>query len=96
MTREQLIGMIVGERLSILLKKESSAEELDIIKKGEAMIQSLEEEKKAIIEQYTDSIMKEGAEEQINAYIGGVHDGIRLMIRIFEIGREDKQETDKN
>ena len=71
MTREQLIGMIVGERLSILLKKESSAEELDIIKKGEAMIQSLEEEKRAIIEDYTDSIMKEGAEEQINAYIGG-------------------------
>ncbi len=88
MTREQLIGMIVGERLSILLKKESCAEELDIIKKGEAMIQSLEEEKRAIIEDYTDSIMKEGAEEQISVYLGGVHDGIRLMMRIYEIGRE--------
>ncbi len=88
MTREQLIGMIVGERLSILLKKESCAEELDIIKKGEAMIQSLEEEKRAIIEDYTDSIMKEGAEEQISAYLGGVHDGICLMMRIYEIGRE--------
>ena len=90
MTREQLIGMIVGERLSILLKKESSAEELDIIKKGEAMIQSLEEEKRAIIEDYTDSIMKEGAEEQIIAYSGGVHYGIRLMLRICEIGREEE------
>ena len=91
MTREQLIGMIVGERLSILLKKESSAEELDIINKGEAMIQSLEEEQRAMIEHYTDSIMKEGAEEPITAYLGGVHDGIRLMMRIYEIGREDKQ-----
>ena len=91
MTKEQLIGMIVGERLSILLKKESSAEELDIINKGEAMIQSLEEEQRAMIEHYTDSIMKEGAEEQITAYLGGVHDGIRLMMRIYEIGREDKQ-----
>lgn len=91
MTKEQLIGMIVGERLSILLKKESSAEEMDIINKGEAMIQSLEEEQRAMIEHYTDSIMKEGAEEQITAYLGGVHDGIRLMMRIYEIGREDKQ-----
>ena len=65
MTREQLIGMIVGERLSILLKKESCAEELDIIKKGEAMIQSLEEEKRAIIEDYTDSIMKEGDRKSV-------------------------------
>ena len=54
------------------------------------MIQSLDEEKRAIIEDYTDSIMKEGAEEQINAYIGGVHDGIRLMLRICEIGREEE------
>ena len=91
MTKEQLIGMIVGERLSILLKKESSAEEMDIINKGEAMIQSLEEEQRAMIEHYTDSIMKEGAEEQITVYLGGVHDGIRLMLRIYEIGREDKQ-----
>ncbi len=90
MTKEQLIGLIVGERLSIVLKKESCAEELDIIKKGEAIIQSLEEEKRAIIEDYTDSIMKEGTEEQINAYIGGVHDGIRLMLRICEIGREEE------
>lgn len=91
MTKEQLIGMIVGERLSILLKKESSAEEMEIIEKGEAMIQSLEEEQRAMIEHYTDSIMKEGAEEQITVYLGGVHDGIRLMMRIYEIGREDKQ-----
>lgn len=92
MTKEQLIGLIVGERLSILLKKESSAEELDIIKKGEAIIQSLEEKKRAIIEDYTDSIMKEGAEEPIRAYLGGVHDGIRLMLRICEIGREEENE----
>lgn len=96
MTQEELITMIVGERLSVLLKKESSAEELDILNKGETMIQSLEEEQKAMIEEYTDLIIKEEAETSITAYMGGVHDGIRLMMRIYEIGREENQKPDKN
>ena len=96
MTEKEFLAMIISERLWMLLGKKSSPEEMDIIDKGEAAIEGLNEEVKGAVEAYTGLMVKKEAETEMAAYLGGVHDGIRLMLKIDKIGKDEINGTDKN
>ena len=95
MTEKDFIAMIINERISMLLEKKGSPAEMDIIDKGEAAIQSLNEELKGPIEAYMNLMVKKEAEAETAVYLGGLRDGIHLMLKINEIGKDGNDRSDK-
>ena len=79
----------------MLLEKKGSPEEMEIIDKGEAAIQSLSEEVKGPIEAYMNLMVQKEAEAEMAVYLGGIRDGIHLMLKINEIGKDGNDRTDK-
>ena len=95
MTEKDFIAMIINERISMLLEKKGSPEEREILDKGEAAIQSLSEEVKGPIEAYTNLMVQKEAEAEMAVYLGDIRDGIYLMLKINEIGKDGNDRADK-
>jgi len=85
MTNREFIQMVVSERIHTLLGRKMTPRESQILDSGEQVFRELDEGQRAKVEEYMDQMagMEAAAEEK--AYMGGVRDGVCLVLDIFKI-----------
>ena len=83
MAEEELIDLIVTERINMILSREAKKEEISALEEGEQVIHELEEEVREKVERYLNLIIMQGAEDEMKLYRAGIEDGIRIMKRIW-------------
>ena len=84
MTNKDFIQMMVSERIHILLGRKMTPKEREILDRGEQIIKGLNEEEQTIMEEYMNQMVKIEAAAEEKAYLGGVKDGICLVLGIFK------------
>ena len=82
MVEEELIDLIVTERINMILSREVKKEEISTLEEGEQVIHELGEEVREKVERYLNLIIMQGAEDEMKLYRAGIEDGIRIMKRI--------------
>lgn len=85
MSIEELIQMILGERINAALQEISLKRDKDIWKKGEAVLKELQEEQRGIIQNYMDSFLNQASEDNECAYLCGFEDALCLVERLGKI-----------
>lgn len=89
MTQKELVDMVISERINwILTKKKTavrSAKESELFEKHERLLKELDQEKRLKIEEYLDEMVELDAEMTEALYLGGVRDGLCLMMRILKM-----------
>lgn len=90
MKDSEFIEMMVDERIQCILTKKLSKEEAEIFSAGEKAIEEMEEKVKQKMKAFLDMTASHEAENETKLYLGGLHDGIRLMGQLFLICRESR------
>lgn len=85
---------VMAERIKCLIVRKLSVEDDTVLDEGEAVIESLPEDRKKKLERYLDLLIEQGAEDERNIYKGGLEDGIRLMWRVLSCQPEDGERKD--
>ncbi len=86
MTTKEFLEMMLDERIKLLLFRKPSEDGLKIEEAGEKVIMELDEGKKDKLEAYMDLMTENMAQNERNAYIGGLKDGIWLAREIRRLG----------
>lgn len=89
MTEEKFIKKVIAERIDMLLQKAEAEirNDDDIVSIEDDIFQGLEEERSLRLRNYLDQLKSLEPERGEALYLGGVCDGIRLMVKIDSIGR---------
>ena len=85
MSIEELIQMILGERINSALQETSLERDKDILEKGEAVLKKLPEEQREIIQNYLNSFLNQASEDNERAYLCGFEDALCLVERLGTI-----------
>ena len=81
-TLEQLIEMVLFERLDSVLEDMDKGTDNQAAEQGEAVINALGEEQKTAIQEYMNDILDHESQSNEKAYLGGFHDAIGLVVRL--------------
>ncbi len=76
--------MMVSERIHMLLGRKMTSKESQILDRGEEVFRELNEEQWGKVEEYMNQMAGIEADAEEKAYLGGVKDGICLMLGIFK------------
>lgn len=87
MTEEKLKAILTAERIEMLLEQAEIGNDDLKSKEYDAILEGLAEDKRHQLETLIDRMAKREAERGEVLYWGGVHDGIRLMWKICQIGK---------
>lgn len=87
MNEKEFIDMVIEERIGQLLQKERDGGEDAVEDKAEEILQELEEGKRMQLEEYMNRLIDMAAQHERYLYMEGFRDGVRLMLRVSEIGR---------
>lgn len=90
-----LMGMILEERIDMLLSKKQSDQAGETLRKAEAVVDRLPDEDRAAIEKWLDLSMDMEAENQRKAYLGGLMDGIWLSGKVYLTGMDGMLSLEK-
>ena len=90
MTEREFLDMVIQERIKLILERKTTPEEDSVFEKGEKAIEGLGEETKKRVQAFIDLLEDLDAEREEQAYMGGFYDGVRLMTKIAQIGKEDR------
>lgn len=77
MTVDELIEMILGERIAAILSQTSS--EREVPEKGEMVLNELPEEQRSVIKDYLDHFIEQEGKSNEQAYLSGFEDAICLV-----------------
>lgn len=81
-TLEQLIEMVLFERLDSILEDMDRGTDNQVAEQGEAVINALGEEQKTAIQEYVNDILDHESQSNEKAYLGGFHDAIGFVFRL--------------
>lgn len=81
-TLEQLIELVLFERLDSILEDMDKETDNQAAERGEAVINALGEEQKTAIQEYMNDILDHESQSNEKAYLGGFHDAMGLVVRL--------------
>ncbi len=84
MTNREFVQMMVSERIHMLLGRKMTPKESRILDSGEEVFRELNEEQRGKVEEYMNQMVGIEADAEEKAYLGGVKDGICLVLGIFK------------
>lgn len=84
-TLDQLIEMVLFERLDYILEETKETADNSVMDHGEAVIDSLPDDQKEAIQAYLNMLLDHESQSNEKAYLGGFHDAIGLLIRLMVI-----------
>lgn len=87
-TLDQLIEMVLFERLDSILEETKETADNSVMDHGEAVIDSLPEDQKEAIQAYLNMLLDHESQSNERAYLGGFHDAIGLLIRLMVIAAD--------
>ena len=87
-TLDQLIEMVLFERLDSILEETKGTADNSVMDHGEAVIDSLPEDQKEAIQAYLNMLLDHESQSNERAYLGGFHDAIGLLIRLMVIAAD--------
>lgn len=87
-TLNQLIEMVLFERLDSILEETKGTADNSVMDHGEAVIDSLPDDQKETIQAYLNTLLDHEAQSNEKAYLGGFHDAIGLLIRLLVIAAD--------
>ena len=87
-TLDQLIEMVLFERLDSILEETKETADNSVMDHGEVVIDSLPEDQKEAIQAYLNTILDHESQSNEKAYLGGFHDAIGLFIRLMVIAAD--------
>lgn len=85
MSLDQLIELVLFERLDAILKEKNSSEDKEKMDCGESVIDSLPQEQKEAIQSYLNVLLDQEAENTEKAYLGGFHDAVGLLFHLVMV-----------
>lgn len=88
MTEKDFIQMMITQRIDMLLGGKRTAKEKEVFDRGEQVMKGLEEEERMRLEEYMNQVASLEAAAEEKAYLGGLKDGICLVLEILKIGQE--------
>ena len=87
-TLDQLIEMVLFERLDSILEETKETADNSVMDHGEAVIDSLSDDQKEAIQAYLNILLDHESQSNERAYLGGFHDAIGLLIRLMVIAAD--------
>ena len=87
-TLNQLIEMVLFERLDSILEETKGTADYSVMDLGEAVIDSLPDDQKETLQAYLNTLLDHEAQSNEKAYLGGFHDAIGLLIRLLVIAAD--------
>ena len=90
MRENEFIQMAVGERIAAAVEGKIAPVDQAVMDRAEKILRKLKKRDRDRLEDYINQLISSEADVQIQAYIGGFKDGIRLMKEIGRITEEDR------
>ena len=87
-TLDQLIEMVLFERLDSILEETKETADNSVMDHGEAVIDSLPDDQKEAMQAYLNVLLDHESQSNEKAYLGGFHDAIGLLIRLMVIAAD--------
>lgn len=87
-TLNQLIEMVLFERLDSILEETKGTADNSVMDHGEDVIDSLPDDQKEAMQAYLNVLLDHESQSNEKAYLGGFHDAIGLLIRLMVIAAD--------
>ena len=87
-TLNQLIEMVLFERLDSILEETKGTADNSVMDHGEDVIDSLPDDQKEAMQAYLNVLLDHESQSNERAYLGGFHDAIGLLIRLMVIAAD--------
>ena len=87
-TLNQLIEMVLFERLDSILEETKGTADNSVMDHGEDVIDSLPDDQKEAMQAYLNVLLAHESQSNEKAYLGGFHDAIGLFIRLMVIAAD--------
>lgn len=84
MTDQEFIENVITRRLEMIWAEQKKETDTDAWEKIETMVNRLDSEDKSEMRQWLDILAETGAENQRDAYLAGLEDGIWIMGMILK------------